>query len=52
MTKKTASCCYSNRQVDQWNRRKDPEINLDTYGRLNFEIEVKNHKMERRKHLK
>jgi hypothetical protein len=34
---KTTCYCYRNRQVDQWNRLEDPEINLHTYGNLGFE---------------
>jgi hypothetical protein len=34
---KTSWCWYSDRQVDNWHRTEDPEMNPHTYGHLIFD---------------
>jgi hypothetical protein len=38
---KTTQYWYNNRQVDQWNRIKDPEVNPHTYGHMTFDKRAK-----------
>jgi hypothetical protein len=45
---KTESYWYSDRQVDQWNRIEDPEMNPDTYGHLIFDKEAKTIQSEKK----
>jgi uncharacterized protein (DUF736 family) len=48
---KTAWYWYSERQVDQWSRIEDPEMNLHTYGHLFFDKKDKTIQWGKRKHL-
>jgi hypothetical protein len=44
---KTAWYMYSNRQVEQWNRIEDPEMNKHTYGDLIFDKGAKTNQWKR-----
>jgi hypothetical protein len=48
---KTAWYWYSNRQVDQWNRIKDPVLNTHTYGHLIFDKGAKIIQWKKRQHI-
>jgi hypothetical protein len=45
-----ACYCYRVRQVDQWNKNEDPEIEPHTYGQFIFDKDAKNIQWKR-KHL-
>jgi hypothetical protein len=48
---KTAWYGYSDRQLDQWNRIEDPEMNSHTYGYLIFDKGAKTIQVEKRQHF-
>ena len=48
---KTAWYWYSDRQVDQWNRIEDLEMNTHTYGHLIFDKGAKTIQWEKGQHF-
>jgi hypothetical protein len=48
---KTAWYWYSDKQVDQWNRIEDPELNPYTYGNLIFDKGAKTIPWKKRQHF-
>ena len=48
---KNAWYWYIDRQVDQWNRTKDPEMNLHTYGHLISDSDTKTIQWKKRQHF-
>jgi hypothetical protein len=48
---KTTWCWYRDRQVDQWNRIEDPEMNPHTYGLLIFDNGAKTIQWKKRQHF-
>jgi hypothetical protein len=47
---KTTRYWYRDRQVNQWSRIEDPEINPHTYGHLILDKEAKTIQWEKREH--
>ena len=48
---KTAWYWYNYRQVDQWNKIEDPEMNPHTYGQLIFDKGGKTIQWEKKQHF-
>jgi hypothetical protein len=48
---KTTQYWYIDREVDQWNRIKDKELNPHTYGLLIFDKEAKTIQWKKRQHI-
>jgi hypothetical protein len=48
---KAAWYWYSDRQVDQWNRIEDPEMNSQTYDHLIFDKGAKTIQCKKRQHF-
>ena len=48
---KTACYCYRDRQVDQWYRIEDPEINQHTHGYLIFDKDAKTIQWKKSQHF-
>jgi hypothetical protein len=48
---KTTWYWYSDRQVDQWNRMEDPEMNPHTFGHLIFDKGAKTIQWKKRQHF-
>jgi hypothetical protein len=48
---KTSWYWYSDRQVDQWNRIEDPEMNPHTYSHLTFDKGAKTIQWKKRQHF-
>jgi hypothetical protein len=48
---KTAWYWYSNKQINQWNRIEDPEMNPHNYGHLLFDKEIKTIQCKKRQHF-